>query len=134
MLLKTCNRCGRLMPYGTSYCEVCTPIVEEYKEARRLERAKAYNKEYNKSRDPKYTKFYNSVEWKTLSLRYLMDKRYQCEECRVVATEVHHKIPIQTPEGWELRLDYENLESLCIRCHNKRHGRFMNKRQRKSSS
>lgn len=125
MLLKPCNRCGRLMPYGSPYCETCTPMVEEYRERRRLES----NRQYNKTRDPKYIRFYNSIEWKTLSMKYIADKGYRCESCRQIATEVHHKIPIQTPEGWELRLDYNNLEALCTRCHNKRHNRFV-KRQR----
>ena len=126
MLLKPCNRCGRLMPYGSSYCETCTPIVEEYREAQRLEA----NRQYNKKRDPKYLRFYNSIDWKTLSLKYLADKGYRCEECRTIATDVHHKIFIQTPEGWELRLDYDNLEALCKTCHNKRHNRFIKKRRK----
>ena len=27
----------------------------------------------------------------------------------------------QTPEGWERRLDWGNLEAVCTRCHNSRH-------------
>lgn len=124
MLLKSCNRCGNLIPYGSPYCEDCTPIVEAEREARLSEYRKESNKRYNKTRDPKYLRFYNSVDWRTLSAKYSQDKGYRCEQCNGMATQVHHKKPIQTPEGWELRLDYGNLELLCTQCHNDRHDRF----------
>lgn len=124
MLLKSCNRCGNLIPYGSAYCNKCKPIVEEIREARRRETMKKVNKRYNKTRDPKFGRFYSSVEWRTLSAKYTQDKKYRCERCGKIATEVHHKKPIQTPEGWEMRLDYNNLELLCLACHNERHNRF----------
>lgn len=125
MLLKACNRCGNLIPYGTPYCKECTPIVEAEREALRLEG----NRRYNKTRDPKYLRFYNSLDWRTLSSKYTQDKGYRCEECGKIATQVHHKKAIQTPEGWELRLDYNNLELLCTVCHNKRHDRFVKRKK-----
>lgn len=124
MLLKACNRCGNLIPYGSAYCKDCTPIIEAEREARRLEAKKEGDKRYNKTRDPKYVRFYNSVDWRSLSARYAQDKGYKCERCKLMATQVHHKKPIQTPEGWELRLDYDNLELLCTQCHNDEHDRF----------
>lgn len=120
MLLKSCYRCGNLIPYGSAYCSTCAPIAEADREARRLER----NRYYNNKRDPKYIRFYNGIAWRTLSARYTQDKGYKCEVCSKIGTEVHHKIPIQTAAGWELRLSYDNLELLCTRCHNNRHGRF----------
>ena len=44
-----------------------------------------------------------------------------------MATEVHHIKPIQTDEGWERRLDYDNTKSVCIECHNYYHNRFQKK-------
>lgn len=129
MLLKSCNRCGNLIPYGAPYCKECTPIVEAEREARRLEAKREGDKRYNKTRDPKYLRFYNSADWRTLSAKYAQDKGYRCEECKTIATQVHHKKPIQTPEGWELRLDYNNLELVCTACHNKRHDRFMKRKK-----
>lgn len=128
MLLKSCNRCGNLIPYGSPYCKECTPIVEAEREARIQESKKESNKRYNKTRDPKYIRFYNSIEWRTLSARYAQDKGYRCERCRGMATQVHHKNAIQTPDGWELRLDYDNLELLCTHCHNDTHDRFKRRR------
>jgi predicted HNH restriction endonuclease len=41
--------------------------------------------------------------------------------CQILAVEVHHIKPIQIQEGWDLRLDWENLEAVCTSCHNGRH-------------
>ena len=49
MLLKSCNRCGNLIPYGSPYCKECTPIVEAEREARRLEAKREGDKRYNKT-------------------------------------------------------------------------------------
>ena len=130
MLLKPCNRCGILIPYGSTYCKTCAPIVEAEREARLQEARLKSNRKYNKTRDPKYVRFYNGIDWRTLSMRYTIDKGYKCEVCGKIASQVHHKKPIQTPEGWELRLDYNNLELLCTQCHNDRHNRFKRKRRR----
>lgn len=127
MLLKSCYRCGILIPYGSSYCTACTPIVEEEREKRRLEAIQRGNRNYNRKRDPKYIRFYNSKEWRVLSGRRLQDDGYKCVKCNAFASEVDHIKPIQTPEGWELRLDYNNTRSLCLSCHNERHNRFKKK-------
>lgn len=128
MLLKSCFKCDNLIPYGAVYCDVCRPIVEQEREDRRLESSRASNRRYNKTRDPKYTRFYNSTEWRVLSRKRLQDDGYKCVKCKKIASEVDHIKAIQTPEGWELRLDYDNLQSLCIGCHNDKHERFKRKR------
>lgn len=125
MLLKSCKRCGNLIAYGSVYCNTCKPIVEAERLARRVESKKESDRRYNRKRDPKYVRFYNSAEWRTLSQKRLLDDGYKCVKCGAIASEVDHIIPIQTPEGWELRLDYDNTQSLCISCHNKKHKRFM---------
>lgn len=128
MLLKSCGRCGYLIPYGGTYCPTCKPIVEAERERRKAEAIKGANKRYNKTRDPKYVRFYNSVDWRTLSRKRLQDDGYKCVMCGGYASEVDHIQAIQTPEGWERRLDYTNTRSLCLDCHNKRHDRFKKKR------
>ena len=117
-----CRRCKKVIIHPAAYCEECQKIVDMKNEE--LQRAR--DRKYNKQRDPKYKNFYNSKDWYILKEKKLQDEQYRCEfkGCNKLAVDVHHKIPIQTPEGWELRLDYNNLEALCIEHHNYRHGRF----------
>ena len=131
VLLKECRMCGNLIPYGATYCTVCTPKVEAYRAAQQGVSKRAANRRYNRGRDPKYIHFYNSGAWRTLSAKYTQDRGYKCESCGKIATEVHHKIPIQTEQGWTLRLDYNNLELLCVDCHNERHKRFKKRKERR---
>ena len=100
------------------------PAVEAEREERIAKARAKYNSNYNKNRDPKYLKFYNSNDWKILSRKKIQDSKYRCEICGAIASEVHHIIPIQTDEGWKRRLDYTNLKCLCLDCHNKQHKRF----------
>lgn len=130
MLLKSCNRCGNLIPYGSVYCSKCAPIVQEEREARLAELKRAGNRRYNEGRDPKYVRFYNSNDWRTLSAKRLSDDDYKCSMCGGIATEVDHIEEIKTPTGWEKRLDYNNTRSLCHDCHDKRHKRFQKKKKR----
>lgn len=123
MLMKSCRKCGAVIPYPQTYCEACKPLIEEQREHNQRLTDQRYNKR-RKGKDPKYKRFYGSTDWITLSRVYLQDHKYRCEECKGIATEVHHVVPIQTEAGWTRRLDYENLEALCITCHNKRHDRF----------
>lgn len=64
--------------------------------------------------------FYRSKEWQMLR-NFILSRNPLCERClkkdRIVqATEVHHRIDLaHFPEG---RLDPENLEPLCAKCHN----------------
>ena len=127
MLLKSCGRCGNLIPYGSAYCTTCTPIVEAEREIYMRGAKRRNNRAYNRGRDPKYVRFYNSGAWRSLSAKRLQDDGYRCVWCGRIATEVDHIIEIQIPEGWEKRLDYDNTRSLCNACHNKRHGRFKKK-------
>jgi 5-methylcytosine-specific restriction endonuclease McrA len=130
VLLKSCPRCGNLIPYGKTHCAACEPIVAAEREKRRAESARQSNRRYNKKRDPKYSQFYNSKDWRTLSARYIQDRGFRCEECGSIASAAHHIIPIQTPEGWERRMDYTNLCALCDVCHNKKPGHFLGKKKK----
>ena len=130
MLLKSCKRCGNLIPYGNVYCNTCKPIVDAERQARLEQSRKESNKRYNQKRDPKYIRFYRSSEWRILSRKRLQDDGYKCVKCGKIASEVDHIKPIQTPEGWERRLDYDNTQSLCLDCHNEKHNRFKKKRRK----
>ena len=126
MLLKPCPRCKKMMPYGPPYCSACKPIAEAEIKAIRERNAQKKAEAYNRARDPKYRAFYNSKGWRVLSRAFLQSFGYKCQarlsdKCQGVATEAHHVKPIQTPEGWERRLDWSNLEAVCTVCHNLRH-------------
>lgn len=126
MHIKPCPRCKRMIPYGPTYCPDCQPIVEaerlEAMERKAALRAKKYNREYNKKRDPKYAAFYRSKPWRMTSRAKLQQCGYKCEArldgCGKIASEVHHIKPLKTPEGWEQRLEWSNLMGVCIQCHN----------------
>lgn len=126
MTLHPCPRCKRLIPVGVSYCEACRPLAEaqaaEAIERKRAYKQKQYNRAYNKRRDPKYLTFYRSKEWRLLSKTKLQDCHYKCEArlegCGRHAVEVHHIQPLKTEEGWEARLDWDNLMGVCVACHN----------------
>lgn len=129
MIYKLCRRCKTPIQHPSTYCSNCQKIYEE----KQIELQKERESRYNKKRDPKYKQFYNSIEWKILKEKKLQDEQYQCERCagkgkRKLATEVHHIKYIQTEEGWPLRLAYDNLESLCVDCHNFRHSRFQKRK------
>jgi 5-methylcytosine-specific restriction endonuclease McrA len=127
MILKLCNKCGKPCAYPAKYCGVCLPGVLAAKEARDAEVKAKADKAYNARRDPKYVQFYRSKPWRMLSARYMQDHTWRCEKCGGLAVEVHHKQPIQTPEGWERRFDVTNLMAVCVDCHNKEHKRFQSK-------
>lgn len=127
--LKPCPRCKKLIPNGVPYCPECKPQAEADREEARERKAeylrRKYNKRYNAGRDPKYTAFYNSKAWRATSRAKLQSVSYECqaslEGCQRIACEVHHIEAIQTPKGWDRRLEWENLEALCTSCHNGRH-------------
>lgn len=124
MLMKTCSRCGAFVPYGKTYCDKCAPIAETAKEKATQQSKQISNRKYNQNRNPKYLRFYNSKQWKKLSKNRLIFDNFKCVKCGKIASEVHHIKPIQTEEGWLLRYDFDNIQSLCLHCHNKAHKRF----------
>lgn len=129
MAVHPCPRCKHLIPVGVTYCEACRPVAEaqaaEAVERRQAYRRAKYNRAYNKRRDPKYLTFYRSRDWRVASKAKLQSCGYKCEAklpgCTGLAVEVHHIKPIQTPEGWDKRLEWDNLEGVCTSCHNGRH-------------
>lgn len=93
--------------------------------------------------DKEKKKFYNSKKWKTKRIEILARDKYECQDCiarlkaakennielkgndRLIrrAEEVHHIKELE--ERFDLRLDDDNLISLCVQCHNIRHGRYV---------
>jgi len=92
-----------------------------------------------KTREQK-RKFYDSKEWKQLREFIKQRDNYECQECKrkgyvtvdtneyserakrkKIALVVDHIKPLE--DYPELALDPDNLETLCVRCHNKKHRR-----------
>lgn len=118
MTQKPCPRCKKLIPCGMAYCEECKASIAE---------ARAKSRTPQTDNDKRCRAFYRSAPWKRTSAAKLASVLYRCEAqlpgCQGTATETHHIKPIQTPDGWALRLDWDNLEAVCVRCHNRRHDR-----------
>ncbi|MFS8189493.1 HNH endonuclease [Rossellomorea marisflavi] len=90
-----------------------------------------------KTKEQKKT-FYKSKEWESLRRRALERDNHECQECRrqgrvhldskkvegkrkSIELNVHHKYEIEYFPKLALVLD--NLETLCLNCHNKVHGK-----------
>lgn len=68
-------------------------------------------------------KFYNSKKWRKVSQAYLASQNYLCERCGNPAVICHHKIWLNGTNVHDPNIAYnwDNLEALCIDCHNKEH-------------
>lgn len=71
-------------------------------------------------RDDKTRRFYNSKAWRGLSKAFLRDNPF-CIDCKnnnriELSKHSDHIKSIRT--HWHLRLEWSNLNPLCIRCHN----------------
>lgn len=120
MLKKIC-RCGKVIPYNIKVCDECKPKIE----AERKQNIKHY-KRTTYERDNKYNKFYKSKEWELSRQVAIARDHALCQDClqdnKVTPyNTVHHITPIKTEEGWEKRLDIDNLVCLCESCHQIRH-------------
>lgn len=85
------------------------------------ETARNYNKY---QRDPEVNSFYRSYAWQRVRAMALERDNYLCKRCvkqgrLVTANVVHHVVEVKT--DWSLRLDIDNLESVCHACHNAEH-------------
>ena len=67
--------------------------------------------------------FYNSKNWKQCRFLYMMSKDCLCERCGRLADIVHHKkyITEENINNPEITIHWDNLEALCIECHNREH-------------
>ena len=67
--------------------------------------------------------FYHTTAWERCRAAFMASKHYTCERCKKPAVIVHHKTYItdenETDES--ITLNWDNLEALCIECHNKEH-------------
>ena len=97
--------------------------LQDYRKAN----TQRYNQEVRHNRrNREYTAFYNSTQWRKLRKQVLLRDNYLCQHClsKGIVNDkdliVHHKIELK--RDWSKRLDMDNLEAVCIGCHNKIHG------------
>ena len=67
--------------------------------------------------------FYQSKEWRKTRNLFISSQLFICNRCGRPARIVHHVTPI-TPENIhnpDITLNWDNLEALCIECHNLEH-------------
>ncbi len=67
--------------------------------------------------------FYNSKAWKRTSRAYMQSQSYICERCGKPAAICHHKqwLNGSNVKDLNIALGFDNLEALCIDCHNAEH-------------
>ncbi|MCS4800064.1 HNH endonuclease [Staphylococcus aureus] len=82
-------------------------------------------------------RFYKSKEWQTTRKRVLERDNYECQQCKRdgklttydkskhKSLDVDHILSLQHHP--EFAHDLNNLETLCIKCHNKKEKRFIKK-------
>ena len=68
--------------------------------------------------------FYSGKAWRRVSTAYMSSKSYICERCGKPAVICHHKkwlndVNVNDPS---IALSFDNLEALCLDCHNAEHG------------
>lgn len=73
--------------------------------------------------NPAVQKFYNSKQWEKIRTAYKLYKYGLCERCGRPGYIVHHKCYIDASNIYntDITLNFENLELLCMDCHNKEH-------------
>jgi 5-methylcytosine-specific restriction enzyme A len=100
-----------------------------------------------KTRDQK-RKFYDSGLWKQLRTEVKKRDNNECQECKrqgqvkidtneysekakrkKIQLVVHHIKELEHHP--ELALDIDNLETVCVDCHNKEHGRLFEQKEKK---
>ncbi|WP_437177054.1 HNH endonuclease [Heyndrickxia ginsengihumi] len=78
--------------------------------------------------------FYQCKEWRQLRVQALERDNYECQECKRRGKyrrgkNVHHIKEVK--DRPDLALTLENLETLCIQCHNEIHDKRLKKDKRK---
>ena len=81
-------------------------------------------------------RFYNSKKWRKVAAAYKQERGGLCERCKAKgiyrpADIVHHKTHLthETVKNARIAYGFDNLEALCIDCHNLEH--FGRKRERR---
>ena len=68
--------------------------------------------------------FYKSVAWLRCRAAYITSVYGLCERCHEPGLILHHKTELTATniKDQEVTLNWDNLELLCLKCHNLEHG------------
>ncbi|MBM0868858.1 HNH endonuclease [Staphylococcus auricularis] len=89
-------------------------------------------------------RFYKSKQWRDVREQVLKRDNYECQACKrqgKVTTidkskhkslDVDHILELESHP--ELAYDMDNLETLCVSCHNKKHNRYQSKWKMKNEN
>ena len=81
----------------------------------RTETDKAYNQKRNRE-NKEYVGFYKTTAWRHTREQVLTRDYSTCVRCGLEGNIVDHIVPSE--DDWDDRLNVDNLETLCQRCHN----------------
>lgn len=81
----------------------------------RTDSDKAYNQKRNRE-NKEYVSFYKTTAWRHTREQVLLRDYSTCVRCGLEGNIVDHIVPSE--DDWEDRLNVDNLETLCQRCHN----------------
>lgn len=122
---KRCNMagCRELVDFDKGYCE--KHLAEKDRDYNRFKRNEDSFVNANGKTNKEIYEFYQSKEWKKVREYVLARDNYICQSClrkgRVhEANLVDHIVELRSPNGWEKRLDLDNLEAMNRACHNKK--------------
>lgn len=84
--------------------------------------------------EDKLVKFYQWSAWRKLRQQALERDNYECQECKRLgkykrAQNVHHLQEVK--ERPKLAMTLDNLECVCVQCHNKIHDKRLRNDKRK---
>lgn len=117
--LSSCSYCGRI--HDNEY--VCDKKQLAIKNRQR------------KSKDRRENQFHWSNEWKKKSLEIRNRDKYLCQLCLSEGHIVYNNLSVHHIESlvdaWDLRLDNDNLITLCNECHEKAEGGEISKERLK---
>ena len=117
---KECRKidCHKLTQDASGYCDEHRYLVADVE----ADRQKYYD---THKRNKVTSKYYQSKEHKLWSYQVRSRAKGLCQRCStasvpVIGDEADHIIPIDTPVGWERRMDIKNGQLLCHTCHMKK--------------
>ena len=115
--LKRCNAiaCRALIPFDVSHCDKHIGVSKR-------ETNRAYD-DMRMREEPHIRAFYADTRWRKLSEQAKRRDDYMCQKCLskgiyTIGNVADHIIEVK--DDWDRRWDISNLQTLCVKCHNRK--------------